>query len=313
MLIVGTGALACLFAARLSAVGERVTMLGTWRAGLEALQRHGVRLLIPEGERTLPVRATDSPADCREERLALVLVKAWQTERAARQLADCLPPDGLALTLQNGLGNAETLSAHLGAERVAVGVTTTGATLVAPGVVRPGGEGVVSLGAHPRLAPLTERLRAAGFAVEVHPQVDALLWGKLVINAAINPLTALLGVPNGALLEERAAHLFMAQAAREAAQVAEALGVSLPFTDPVAAAEDVARRTAANHSSMLQDLTRGAPTEIEAICGPIVRHGERLGVPTPVNAALRHLVLQAVRSHQPQPAQPQKPVQPVQP
>jgi len=294
VLILGTGALACLFAARLSAIGERVTMLGTWRAGLEALRRHGVRLVTADGERAYPVHATDDPADCGNARAALVLVKTWQTERAARQLAACLAPDGLALTLQNGLGNAETLAARLGAERVAVGVTTTGATLVAPGVVRPGGEGVVSLGEHPRLGPLADRLRAAGFAVQVHPDVQSLLWGKLVINAAINPLTALMGAPNGALLEERAARLFMAQAAREAAEVAGALGISLPFDDPVAAAEDVARRTAHNRSSMLQDLDRGAPTEIDAICGQIVRHGERVGVPTPVNRALWRMVREVV-------------------
>ncbi len=291
LLIAGTGALACLFAARLAAAGVAVTLLGTWREGLEALRAHGVRLVGADGsEQGYPVRATDDPADCAGARLALVLVKSWQTERAARHLAGCLAADGLALTLQNGLGNRETLEEILGADRVALGVTTTGGTLVGPGRVRPGGEGPISLGAHPRLEPLADLLRRAGFEVEQVPAADALLWSKLVINAAINPLTALLRVPNGELLNRPSARLLMAAAASEAAAVAEALGLRLTFADPVAAAEAVARRTAINHSSMFQDVQRGAPTEIDAICGAIVRAGEQCGLSTPVNRTLWLLV-----------------------
>jgi len=290
-LIVGTGALACLFASRLAAAGVRVTMLGTWPEGLEALRAHGVRLAGADGsERAYPVQATAAPADCAGAHLALVLVKSWQTERAARQLAECLSLDGLALTLQNGLGNRESLARALGASRVALGVTTTGATLVEPGCVRPGGEGTVSLGEHPRLNPLADLLQQAGFAVKIVPEADDLLWSKLAINAAINPLTALLRCPNGELLTRPSARKLMAVAAREAAAVAEALGRHLTYSDPIAAAETIARRTAINHSSMLQDVLRDAPTENDAICGAIVAAGERVGVPTPVNWMLWLLV-----------------------
>ncbi len=290
LLIVGTGALACLFASRLSAAGVQITMLGTWSEGLEALRAHGVRLAADGSEKAYPVQATADTADCASTRLALVLTKSWQTERAARQLAECLLPDGLALTLQNGLGNRESLERALGAPRVALGVTTTGATLVGPGRVRPGGEGAILLGEHPRLNPLSELLREAGFAVETVPEADDLLWSKLVINAAINPLTALLRVSNGELLNRPSAHALMGELAREAAGVAAAMGHRLTFSDPVAASEDVARRTAVNHSSMFQDVLRDAPTEIDAICGAIVAVGEQCGVPTPVNRTLWLLV-----------------------
>jgi len=321
VLVVGTGALACLFAARLAAVGVRVTMLGTWREGLDALRGHGVHVVQSDGsERAYEVRATDDVAECVGARLALVLVKSWQTGRAARQLVACLATGGLALTLQNGLGNREKLAEALGdasprskaqggtspqgkaqgdtspqgkaqgEERVALGVTTTGATLVGPGRVRPGGEGVISLGAHPRLSPLANLLERAGFAVEVLPEANDLLWSKLVINAAINPLTALLRVPNGELLARPSAQSLMDAAAREAAAVARALGRRLTFSDPVAAAQAVAQRTAVNHSSMFQDVQRGAPTEIDAICGAIVAAGEGCGVATPVNRTLWLLV-----------------------
>ena len=287
ILILGSGALGTLFAARLSAAGLDVTVLASWPEGLQALQRHGAEL---EGLGRFPVRATADPAACRGARLALALVKSWQTERAASQLAACLAEDGLVLTLQNGLGNAETLAGTLGPGRVARGVTTLGATLLGPGLVRPGGEGAVSLERRADLAPLEGLLRKAGFEVEVAGDVDSLVWGKLVVNAAINPLTAILRVKNGELLERPTARRLMGELAREAGRVAFAQGVKLPFDSPLAAAEDVARRTAGNSSSMLQDVLRGAPTEVDAINGAIVALGEGHRVPTPVNKVLWSLV-----------------------
>src|SRR5512140_220750 len=105
ILIVGTGALATLFAARLAQAGHPVTMLGTWQEGLEALRKHGARLVDMDGnEHQFEVQAISDPRECRGIKYALALVKAWQTERVAGQLKECLAADGLAVTLQNGLG-----------------------------------------------------------------------------------------------------------------------------------------------------------------------------------------------------------------
>ena len=291
LLIVGTGAMASLFASRLSAAGVAVTMLGTWPAGLEALKQRGVTLVEADGrQHTYPVQVTNDPVACAGTQLALVMVKSWQTQRAANQLAVCLAPDGVALTLQNGLGNRETLAQALGSQRVALGVTTIGANLAGPGCVRLAGDGVITLGAHPRLSPLTDLLRRAGFIVENDPDPNALLWGKLIINAAINPLTALLDISNGELLKRPSARELAAIIARESASVAVAQGVRLPYPDPVVATETIARRTASNRSSMLQDVKRGSPTEIDAICGAIVQAGKQTGVPTPVNRTLWQLI-----------------------
>jgi 2-dehydropantoate 2-reductase len=196
----------------------------------------------------------------------------------------------MAVTLQNGIGNREILARDLGPERVALGVTTTGATLLGPGLARPGGEGVLSLERNPALGGVEMALRSAGFQVESVPDAGSLAWGKLVINAAINPLTALLRIPNGELLERPEARHLMADLAQEVAAVARAEGIRLPFENPVEAVEGVARKTAANHSSMLQDVLRGAPTEIDAICGAVTQRGEKAGVPTPLNAACWRLV-----------------------
>lgn len=291
IIIVGTGALASLFAARLTQAGHGITMLGTWREGLDALNQNGIHLVDADGiERLYPVHATDDPRECVDVKHAIVLVKAWQTERVAHQLKDCLAEDGIALTLQNGLGNRETLIQNLSLDRVALGSTTTGATLLGPGLVQAGGEGVISLEQNQALGPLEAGLKSAGFNIRVVEDAEALIWGKLVVNAAINPLTALLRIKNGELLERPSARELMKALAVETANVARAENIQLPFEDPVKAAEDVAQKTAANTSSMLQDVLRGAPTEIDAICGAVVKAAGKHGIETPVNQMCWQLV-----------------------
>jgi 2-dehydropantoate 2-reductase len=157
-------------------------------------------------------------------------------------------------------------------------------------VVRPGGEGVISVQEHNQLSPLIEVLKIGGFNLQQLPDITGLIWDKLVINVAINPLTGLLGVPNGALLKSRFSKDLMGMAAREAAEVARAQGVTLNFEDPAQAAEIVAEATGKNLSSMLQDIQRGAPTEIEVLCAEVVRVGQELGVTAPVNKLLTMLV-----------------------
>ncbi len=291
ILIVGTGALATLFAARLSGAGYPVTMLGTWNEGLEALDTHGARLIDEHGnEHQAGVHATNDPHACVGTKYALVLVKAWQTERVALQLRECLADDGIAITLQNGLGNRETLAQSLGPSRVNLGTITAGATLLGPGLVKEGGEGNISIERNPDLGPIEAALRSAKFIVQVVYDADSLVWEKLVINAAINPLTALLRVPNGELLKRRSARAMMSALANETAHVARAEKIKLPFDDPIDTVEEVARRTGSNHSSMLQDVLRGARTEIDAICGAVVQTAQKHQIDTPANWACWQLV-----------------------
>jgi 2-dehydropantoate 2-reductase len=122
---------------------------------------------------------------------------------------------------------------------------------------------------------------------------ESLLWGKLAVNCGINALTALLRVPNGELLNRPDAAALMAAAAEECAAVARAKGIPLPYAPGVTAADQarwVAEHTKVNHSSMFQDILRGAPTEVDAINGAVAQAGERLGVPVAVNATLWRLV-----------------------
>jgi 2-dehydropantoate 2-reductase len=285
--IVGTGAMACLFGARLARAAQ-VTLIGSWTDGIAAIRESGI-VVEDSGERTTACVAAAAwneaiePAD-----LALVLVKAWQTEEAARRIPRLLKPAGVALTLQNGLGNLELLGPS-----ACLGVTYQGATLLGPGRVQPGGTGSTWIAGPEWIAELFRRagIPAQG-AGPAH--IDSLLWGKLVVNCGINALTAILRVANGELLHRPDARFLMQCAALECADVAGAKGVSLPFMDPAEKVCEVARMTAGNCSSMLQDVLRGAPTECEAINGGVVRWAERLGVPVPVNEVLCRLVRASV-------------------
>ena len=286
VLIAGTGAMASLFAGRLVNAGIHVTMLGSWRVGIQTLVEQGVQL---DGE-SFPVVATDNVAECAGIPFAIILTKAYQTERVADQLAQCLPADGMVVTLQNGLGNRETLAKRLGAERVAVGSSTLGATMVAPGIVRSGGQGVITLSKMAQLDGLMTMLKSAGFVVQSVDNGDELLWRKVIVNAGINPLTALLRVPNGALLVRPAALALLRSAVKEATAVAQALALQLQVDEMIELTENVAKQTAGNHSSMLQDVMNERRTEIDAICGAIVDTGENAGIPIPINHTFWQLI-----------------------
>jgi 2-dehydropantoate 2-reductase len=281
--------MACMFGARLAAVAE-VTLLGTWAEGLEAIRNRGIRVEAASESKDVRVKAFHLDSGILAADLVLILVKAWQTSDIARCLPSLLKAEGIAVTLQNGLGNRELLGAS-----VCPGVTTQGATLLGPGQIRVGGEGPTHM-----VAPawVVDLFRAAGF--EAYgcgaAQVDSLIWGKLTANCGINPLTALLRVPNGALLELPDALGILDAAARECAGVARARGITLLFGDPAAHARDVARKTADNRSSMLQDMERGPRTEVDAINGALVREGLRLDVATPVNETLWRLIRAASKS-----------------
>jgi 2-dehydropantoate 2-reductase len=287
--ILGTGAMACLFGARL-AVDADVTLLGTWLDAIQAIRREGIRVRYDDGVKTAAVRATDSPEACRNSDLAIVLVKSPQTHGAVERARDILKPDGLALTLQNGLGNCDSLTEVFGSERSAAGTTTLGAYVESPGAIRFGGDGVVWLERHPRIQPVLDLLQQAGFEVGITDDLQSLQWGKLVVNSGLNPLTALLRVPNGRLADRPALRALYLDVIAETAAVAKATGIALPYADPAKMALEVATRTAGNRSSMLQDIENGRTLEIESITGAILRAADRAGFEAPLNRMLYRLL-----------------------
>jgi 2-dehydropantoate 2-reductase len=271
--------MSCLFAARLAKVSD-VTMIGGWTEAINAVRRRGI--LVDGLQADGPVRVNSGilgepmePAD-----LAIVLVKSWQTGAVAKHLSRYLRQDGIAVSLQNGLGNLELLG-----ERTYPGSTAMGATLLGPGHVRPGGEGSTQMVAPDWVVTLFREsgLEAGRCNAD---EAEGLLWGKLCVSCGINPLTALLRIPNGELLKRSDACDLMVRAANECAVIAKLKGINLPFQDAAVYVREVAERTATNKSSMLQDILRGAPTECDAINGAVVSEGKRIGAPAPVNELL---------------------------
>lgn len=280
--VFGAGSLGSLVGGLLARVHD-VTLVGRG-PHLRAVRRHGLRVGGAVEFTVHPETATDPPASAE---LVLVTVKAFDTPMAAEALAGS--DIGVALSLQNGLGNEETLAAHLDCP-VLAGTCTYGATRPEPGQVTCTGVGEVTLG--PRnggASDRADRVGAAFAATDVEATVAAdmprRLWQKLAVNCAINAPSALARVENGHLLDGPAAALVEA-AAREAASVARTEGIDLSGDAAASAARSVAAGTADNVSSMLQDVRAGRRTEVDAINGVVADHGAR----TPVNDVLAGLV-----------------------
>ena len=285
----------CLHAALLAEAGVRVTLLDHNPERAAALTRSGLFLEMPDGStRTVAVPATAHPAEIGTADLVLLLTKAYDTEAAVRHAAPVIGEETSVLTLQNGLGNYEILQRHVPPAQVSAGVTSSGATLLGAGRIRVAGIGTIILGSpvgeQGRAEKAAQVFRQGGLAAQVTPDVDAALWRKAIVNAAINPLGALTGRRNGQLLEHPPLRRLLGRVAQEAHQVALAAGLPLADLDPVAAVEEVCQATAANQCSMLQDVLAQRRTEIEQINGEIVRRGRVAGVATPLNEALMGLI-----------------------
>lgn len=301
ILVVGSGAMGTLFAGLLTRGGHSVWLLTRRRESVEVARQFGVRIWAGGVQRRIDLPVTMDAAEAGPADLVLMAVKAYDTQQASRDALPAMVESSVALTLQNGLGNLEAMSSTMGRDRVIAGVTAHGATMLGPVHVSHAGTGDTTI-ADPEGAE-TARLRAvaaamdqAGIKVSLSQSLDSLLWGKVVVNAAINPLTALLRLRNGQLLDRQDTRRLMSDAALEAASVAMGLGVQLPYADPVERVTAVCKLTSANRSSMLQDIERGATTEVDQISGAVVRQGEALGVPVPVNRVLRDLV-SALETH----------------
>ncbi|HEX9267075.1 MAG TPA: 2-dehydropantoate 2-reductase [Candidatus Limnocylindria bacterium] len=269
----------------------RVAILGMGAIGhVVARALNGRADVVKVDRTTAPLRDGEVPVDA-----AIVTTKTPGTAWAAEIAAKILAPDGAALTIQNGLGNYETLVEHLGRDRSAVGVIYVGAQLV-NGELRATGAGKVELGRPPAATPrakldeLGRLLREGGMDVTVVDDAWPAVWRKVVTNAAVNPVTALLHRTNAELLADAPASRVADGLAREVARVATASGVRIGEDEATKQWRAMAALTGANRSSMLQDVEAGRPTEIDAISGAVAREGERRGVAAPLNQAMTLLV-----------------------
>ncbi|MCR4404273.1 MAG: 2-dehydropantoate 2-reductase [Candidatus Acetothermia bacterium] len=294
--IIGAGALGSLFGGLLVRSGEEVHLFDPIaKEHIAAINAAG--LVIEEAGEMIrvAVRATTSIEEVGQAELVALFVKAPQTEAAIRGALPAIGPSTLVLSLQNGLGLEELMEKYLPKSRLLRGVTAQGSTLLGPGRVRHAGRGPTWLGplgqvGRERLEGIVRAFNRARIETYLELDIARLVWKKLLINAGINALTAIFGVPNGKLVEDPELNAIMRGALAEAVEVARAQGLEFRLPEVVAEVEEVCRLTAANLSSMLQDVRRGSETEIDYINGAVVRLGEERGLPTPLNRLLVRLV-----------------------
>lgn len=293
--IVGPGAMGCLFAALLTEAGHPVWLLDRSAERARRMAQAGLRVEGLGGTRRVPASATTDPVEIGVADLVFICVKAYDTAAAARAAIPLLGAHTRVVSLQNGLGNLEAIARAAAPHQIAGGATAHGATLLEIGSIRHAGQGDTVIGrmdgrVDDGLLRLAELLSAANIQTSISRDIEAAIWSKLVVNAAINPLTALTRRPNGHLGRDPDTRRLVDLVASEAERIVSAAGIQLGYPDIRAQVYAVCEATGENNSSMLQDVLRGRRTEIDAINGALVHRARTLNVAAPVNEMLTHLV-----------------------
>jgi len=304
--VIGPGAIGLVLAVRIARVagGPSVTLIDHDAERARRLSAEPIRLSSPSGD--LEVRIPVRPAPAAPADLVILATKAHQARGAASSAAGWIG-DAPLLTVQNGMGVAAEVAQALPHTTVITGVTYQAANLTGEGEVRHVASGETYLGYEGRGPDATVRkavdlLNEAGLPATAEADMTPVVWGKLLVNAAINPVAALAAVRNGEVAARPTLWAMAEAVAEEGQAVANAAGVALPYESAAKAAIDTARETAENRCSMLQDLEARRPTEIDYLNGAIVRVADQCGVPVPANRAVTALVRQVSAVHQVSPS-----------
>ena len=294
--IVGAGAMGSLFGALLAEGGHEVWLCDIWQEHIKALKQNGLKIEHVGEIRNVNLNASSDPRQIGESELVLIFVKSTQTKSAAESAALLAGRNGWVMTLQNGMGNAETIAEHIPSSRILAGTTAHGATMLEAGSIRHAGAGPTTVGMWAggekefRIArQIADQFTRAGIEATAVEAVRPVIWDKLLVNIGINAITALAGIKNGQILDLELTRELSRAAIEEAASVAQAQGIEIR-KDPADHVFQVAAATAANRSSMGQDVDHHRPTEIKAINGFVVREASRMGLTAPVNQTLSALV-----------------------
>lgn len=286
IMIMGAGAIGCLFGGLIAKFGHKVILIGRdWQ--VKKIRDNGLHIYNSDDFYVYP-EAYTSPI---ESDLILMTVKAYDTEKSAKSLL--IKEDSVVLSIQNGINNEEIIARIIGLNHVIGGTTSHGALLLGPGVVRHTGYGKTVIGEMD--GRVTERVREVKKIFDdskidtiITSDIKKELWNKLIINVGINAISAITGLENGYIYKINNLSEISKKAVREAINIAKKVNINVDLDE-----EDVlmvAKQTERNRSSMLQDLDRGKKTEIDAINGEIVKIGRKYMLDCDVNETLYHLI-----------------------
>ncbi len=290
----GAGAIGSLFGGRLAESGNDVILIGR-KAHVEKINDNGLFIDGISGKHQIQMKATTNPSDLEIPDLIILTVKAYDTLQAVKDVKVLFGTNTHLLCLQNGLGLEDVASFILGKGRIMRGTTSEGALFLEPGRIRHTGKGDTIIGypegnQAPFISQVATIFQKAGFQTIISDNIKRLVWEKIFINVAINPFGALTGLRNGELLTVPQLKGAMKAAILEGIQVTEKLGLNINKQSSIDKAFKVAERTAMNKNSMLQDIEKGKKTEIDFINGALVKNGEEVGIPCPINTVLTALI-----------------------
>jgi len=292
--IIGAGAMGSLFGGLLSLSGEEVWLVDIWKEHIDAIRSKGLVIEEKGKIQTISTNASSDITSIGKADLILYFVKTYHTEKAVSDSLVLEKEDTVFLTLQNGLGNEETICRQVDRKKVILGVTGQGATLLGPGHIRHAGWGKTYVGeldgrSTERSDRISHMFLKAGIETEVSSRIHDLVWEKLFINVGINALAALLGLKNGQLLDYPETMKLMEALVSEAVEVANRKGMWIEV-NPIDRVRGVIEATRENRCSMGQDLDYRRRTEIGAINGAIVREADHLGISVPYNRMITDLI-----------------------
>lgn len=285
--VMGAGAVGCYYGGMLARAGHAVVLIGR-PTHVEAIRDNGLRLETRTFTESLKLVASTDAALIDGADLVLCCVKSGDTETAASLMAPYLGADAWVLSLQNGVDNAQRLAALL-TRTVLPTIVYVAAEMAGPGHIRHNGRGELVIGDSPDADALVELFAGAAIPVRISTNLSGAQWDKLIINCIFNALSAIPQLPYGVLAQGAEVSEVMRDLLAECSEVALADGVSIS-NDLWETAQGIIQTMPTQRSSTAQDLMRGKPSEIEYLNGFILRRGEALGVPTPVNRVLYALV-----------------------
>jgi 2-dehydropantoate 2-reductase len=294
--IVGSGAMGSIFGGNLSKIGLDVVLYDVYKEHIDAINECGLKILKFEHQEIVYPKATDNLKSINRCDLIIVFVKGFQTKDAISAAKELIGGETKVLTLQNGLGNAETIASFVSSERVIVGVTSQGGALVKPGVVEHRAFGDTHLAYYTKkkdrwLEDLAGLFSQAGIKTYAEDNVDSLIWSKLMINVGLNALTAITRLENGKFVETSEGEELVATVIQEAWNIAKNKGINLIYKDPIVECIKLAKNEISkNRSSMLVDVLKRQKTEIDTINGVIVAEADKLGLPATANKMVANLV-----------------------
>lgn len=305
VLIMGAGALGSVIGGFMAQAGHRVSLVGR-REHMDAIAEKGLRITGIWGEHRIreQLNATDNlealPSSGSWD-VVFITVKSYDTAAAIDALTPRLTPHTLVCSYQNGLGNGECIAERIGWEQTIGARAIFGAKITEPGevavtvIAQPTALGCLRPGPDiERIQALANAMDEAGVPTVYTDKLETLLWAKVAYNSALNPLSALLDVPYGAVGEAEETRAIVAEVVAELYAVGQARGVTLQPETPAAFLELFYEKllppTAAHYASMREDLLRGRRTEIDALNGAIVGFGEAIGLDCPTNRLLTRLI-----------------------